>query len=439
MYTKTQRIMKKRITTIIGAGAPLGFTYPKGINKPSTSYVTDAVRKPYNHYDKREINVVERIYQKLLKEYPASSLTISDLEKVPSASNINFEMLFHVMESYLSYERTWSGNCKNADISPFFALFTHAAEGVDYNRDDLSYIMDSFILRIMDIVNDYNQLYYKNKDKEESWYKDFFCQDSVKLDVFNFNYDTTIEDSMEEYEDGFEPMNDFSDVERFNPQKLWKNERKLSTINHIHGCIRYFYPGIWHYVDNIYTIHDLFKYKDYYTVKQMMLGHGQSKPTAQDHSEYYGGPIITGLRKTDKLNCIPYDFYHGHLYNCLMQNEALIIIGYSFGDFYMNNLSDRMDLLHGANKKVVLIDCWDEQEIRDNRFEHYLDYKVPSNMSSFMMRMSGTNTVYALAKELKYKNTDTPMYAGNLMVLSGGFKQAVSHKDEIYNFVGCSF
>ena len=438
MFNKTLITMNKRITIIIGAGAPLGFTYPEKMNKPSTSYITDVVRKPYNHYDGREIDVVDKIYQKLLKEYPASFQSINDWKTMPSAPNINFEMLFHVMESYLSFERTWSGNCKNADISPVFALFTQAVKGVDYRRDDLSYIMDGFIIRIMDIVNDYNQLYFMNKDKEESWYRNFFCQESLKLDVFNFNYDTTIEDSIENYEDGFEPMNNIPDVERFNPQKLWKNEKNLSTINHIHGCIRYFYPGLWHNEDNIYTIHDLFKYKDYNTVKQMMLGRGQSNPTTQDHSEYYGGPIITGLRKTDKLNCIPYDFYHGHLYNCLMQNEALIIIGYSFGDLYMNNLIDRMDLLHDTNKKVVLIDFWDEKEIIESRFDHYLEYKVPSNMASFMMRMSGENNVYTLAKELQYKNADTPMYAGNLMVFSGGFKQAAKHKDEIFNFVECS-
>lgn len=429
--------MDKRITTIIGAGAPLGFALPDENKKPKTSTITDEVRKPYT-YNNRSIDIVEKIYQMLINEYPATPQINNDwkLTDTPIPS-INFEMLFHVMESYLSYERTWSGKFHNADISPVFALFTQPAEGINYKRDDLFYIMDEFIIRIMDIVNYYNQ-YYLNNMYKESWYKDFFCKDGVKMDVFNFNYDTTIEDSIVDYEDGFEPMNEIQEAERFNPKKLWKNERNLSTINHIHGCIRYFYPGFWLNEDNIYTIHDLFKYKDYYTVRQKMLGRGQSNPTTQDHSEYYGGPIITGLRKTDKLNCIPYDFYHGHLYNCLMQNEALIIIGYSFGDLYMNNLIDRMDLLHDTNKKVVLIDFWDEKEIIENRFDHYLEYKVPSNMASFMMRMSGENNVYTLAKELQYKNADTPMYAGNLMVFSGGFKQAAKHKDEIFNFVGCS-
>lgn len=171
-------------------------------------------------------------------------------------------------------------------------------------------------------------------------------------------------------------------------------------------------------------MHDLFKYKDYATVKDMLEGRGQSNPTAQDHSEYYGGPIITGLRKTDKLNCIPYDFYHGHLYNCLMRNKALVVIGYSFGDFYMNNLINRMTLLHGTNKKVVLIDCWDKKEVDRVGFGHYLSYSIPSAMCQFLMRMSDTTNADILASDLKHSSKDSPFYStnGNLMVLSDDFK-----------------
>lgn len=427
--------MNDRITMVIGAGAPLGFDLPKCMKRPTTGYITDEVRKPYRHFDNRDIDIVEKMYQVLKNNYPLSPSECNDWKREDNAEpNVNFEMLFHVMESYLTNEKMWSGKCHNADISPVFSLFTKPS--VEYDAADLNYIMPLFIQRIMDIVNDYDQ-YYKNNIAKESWYRNFFCNNDAKLDVFNFNYDTTVEESLGSYEDGFEPFDGVADVERFNPQKLWSNSKNLSTINHIHGCIRYFYPGMWHTDDSIYTMHDLFKYKDYDTVRDMMIGRGQSNPTAQDHSEYYGGSIITGLRKTDKLNCIPYDFYHGHLYNCLLRNKALVIIGYSFGDYYMNNLIDRMSLLHGDNKKVVLVDYWKHEEIDRVGFKHHLQYCIPSNMCEFMLRMSGMTTTGAMAKDLTKSCKKQPFYSsnGNLMVLSEGFMDAAQYVADIYNFL----
>ena len=424
-----------KITMVIGAGAPLGFELPEGIEKPTTGYITDEVRKPYKHFDKRDIDIVEKMYQLLESRYPLTPSVGNDwkLEKEP-VPNINFEMLFHVMESYLTNNKVWSGNCHNADISPVFSLFTKPSEV--YNAADLNYIMPLFIQRIMDIVDRYDQYYKCNKTKE-SWYRDFFCHSDAKLDVFNFNYDTTVEESIGIFEDGFEPFDGTTGVERFNPRKLWNNSKNLSTINHIHGCIHYFYPSSRHTNDSIYTIHDLFKYKDYATVRDLMNRSGQSNPTTQDNSEYFGGPIITGLRKTDKLNCIPYDFYHGHLYNCLLRNKALVIVGYSFGDYYLNNLIDRMSLLHGDKKKVVVVDYWEQNDIDRVGFEHYLSYNIPANMCKFLMRMSEVSNAGTLAKDLKSSGMKSLYYSSNrnLMVLSGGFKDASQYVGDIYDFL----
>lgn len=45
----------------------------------------------------------------------------------------------------------------------------------------------------------------------------------------------------------------------------------------------------------------------------------------------------SSINKTDKLNCLPYDFYHGNLYNAILRSNAMVIVGYSFGDLYVNN------------------------------------------------------------------------------------------------------
>ena len=35
-----------------------------------------------------------------------------------------------------------------------------------------------------------------------------------------------------------------------------------------------------------------------------------------------------------------------------------MIAGYSFGDLYVNQIIERMELIHGNSKRVVLIDWW---------------------------------------------------------------------------------
>lgn len=38
-------------------------------------------------------------------------------------------------------------------------------------------------------------------------------------------------------------------------------------------------------------------------LKGMMIGRGRSNEVSQTNEEYISGPIITGLKKTDKISC----------------------------------------------------------------------------------------------------------------------------------------
>ena len=61
--------MKNRITAIIGAGVPLGFDSPN--EKPSTSFITETVKKPYKDYHTQlPIKIVEEIYQRMKTQLP---------------------------------------------------------------------------------------------------------------------------------------------------------------------------------------------------------------------------------------------------------------------------------------------------------------------------------------------------------------------------------
>lgn len=81
------------------------------------------------------------------------------------------------------------------------------------------------------------------KEQANEWYWRFYQQFAENSDFFVLNYDTTIEKSIENYEDGFEPDGIQNVFLRFNPKRLFENPNGLSTINHLHGCINYYFQS----------------------------------------------------------------------------------------------------------------------------------------------------------------------------------------------------
>jgi len=423
---------KYRVTMIMGAGSVLDMDFPCGVIRPSTLNITNEVIQPYKNvlHPRRKIKVVEQIYQLLKSKFPVDQNLwwVNNPEPI-----IHFEILFHVMEQLLSYERVWSGNNKNPDIFPHFAPFTK--QNFKFSHQDLRQIMWDFIIRIMEIVNNYNE-YFKNDKGKEDWYRDFFKSDFC-WDVFNFNYDTTVEQCLGEYEDGFEQIADRLE-EVFRPKKLMDNLKELSTINHIHGCINYFYKNK---LDDEFfetDIHDLYKYPNYEEVRKRMKGRSQSNPSAQNNEEYYAGPIITGLRKTDKLTCIPYDFYHGNLYKAVENNNAMVIVGYSFGDLYVNNLINRMHSIWRGKERIVLIDKWDCSRILGNKtqLEKFI-YELPRDEVKFLMLMSECTSISKMIDTFIDADVNHPKYSknGRLMLITSGMRVASSIREDIYNFL----
>lgn len=428
-------MIDNRTTFLIGAGTPLDLDLPQGTIKPSTRNITDEVCSPYTDYldPSNSITIVKDIYDKLKMAYPPDRSN-PFLRKAPEP-NVHFEHLFHVLEMLYSYGWVWDGKCHNANLFPAFAPFT--LPNMEFDRNNLSSVMKQFVLRIMDIINGYDTVFRNRKNKENKWYRDFYQQFGKDSDFFVFNYDTTIEDSIANYEDGFEPDGIQDVFKRFNPKRLFENPEKVATINHLHGCINYYFSSYKNANQDIYTnlSHDLYKYPNYDIVKDMMIGRGQGQPTCQSGETYYASPIVTGLRKPDKLSCVPFDFYHANLTNCIIRNPRLVIAGYSFGDLYCNNLLERMHFLHGNRRRIVVIDFLDIPK----KDRMHGGYWLSQNMGSFLCRAAECGTFDEVVEQL-YKNEDPKtgaLYSDNgcLMVLFNGFKHAAACSNDIESFL----
>ena len=439
-------IMEKRITTIVGAGAILDFDLPEGMPKPSTKYITDEVVKMEvkGFKDDNPITIIKDIYDILRQsKYPVS---------------VNFEHLFHALEMCYAYGWVWKDPAnppKNPNVFPVFAPLTSPSHNFDL--DDIRPAMHAFLLKVMDIVNGYNAPYLADESFNR-WYRDFWRCYQGTWDVFNLNYDTTIEHSLDHCEDGFEDIQGQPEFQHFNPMKLWRNENGWSTMCHMHGCIE-FHDSRYKesvYKDEVlkYDFHDLYKYPSYNIVRDHYMGSSKSWMSNQAGEQLENTPIITGLRKNDKLNIVPFDFYHGYLYKCIMDSNALLIAGYSFGDLYVNQIIERMELIHGNCKRVVLIDWWplqvsddaitdvtdpdDRQElIKEMMVQRVADDDFNHRMGYFLCRMTGETSTYEAAASFKNFSRTAPMVSNNgcLMLFIGGFKAASVYMEEIYGFL----
>ncbi len=424
-----------RTTFLIGAGTPLDFDLPQGYISPSSGNITKEVCKPYENYlnENSPITIVQDIYDKLMEVYPPD-VSNPFLSGKPEPF-IHFEHLFHVLEMLYSYHWVWENKSHNPKMFPVFAPFTLSAMNFDGNV--LSSVMKQFVLRIMDIIDGYNSFFQKQQNKENEWYRTFYRRFGNNSDFFVLNYDTTIETSIEDYEDGFEHDGIQDKFRRFNPKRLLENPENKSTVNHLHGCINYYFSSYKDINEDVYTYlsNDLYKYPDYESVKNLMLGRSQGQPSNQSGETYYSSSIITGLRKTDKLNCVPFDFYHSNLSNCIVRNSQLVIAGYGFGDLYCNQLLERMHFLHGNKRRIVFIDLWTIPK----GYRYHGGYWLSEELGRFLCRAAGCNMFDEVIEQL-YRNEDKKtgaLYSDNgcLMVLPKGFKHAAHCTNEIEAFL----
>ena len=175
---------------------------------------------------------------------------------------------------------------------------------------------------------------------------------SGRSNIFNLNYDNTIENSLGEYEDGFLPIREGEDYCRFSAECYYENRRGLSTIAHLHGQILFSEARAYPFD---YSMRDLVKNRDYQTACKNRTG-GQFSPSNQAKEEYLQPVIVSGSRKTEKMAFAPNNVYLSDLARKVVENNRLIIIGYSFGDLYLNEILGLGIAAYGDNFRVVIID-----------------------------------------------------------------------------------
>ena len=94
--------------------------------------------------------------------------------------------------------------------------------------------------------------------------------------------------------------------------------------------------------DDFYTI---YKLKNDINDTPMRYQEGNFENT-QNGEHLKQTTIITGKNKTEKIAISPFDTYRANLQKCLIQNPNLLIIGYGFADYYINNVLKQFNKVH---------------------------------------------------------------------------------------------
>lgn len=419
--------MKRRTTAIIGAGAVLDFDFD-GLPKPTTQYITDkVVEEKIEGYDEIDSELIKHIYNRIIDASRAEYLRLHPAVRYYEPP-ISFEDLFEVIETLYSYSGTWKH-----EHYPFSLISALVKSDLDNYSVDYERAMKAIIKKIVEIVNAYDELF--KKDDRENWYKNFWKDFDGRLDVFNFNYDTTIEYSLGNYIDGYVPFT--RDYERFEPEVLWNASEDKPTINHLHGCILYGDPNPKP-TEHHYSHRDLYKfYPD--ALKEVFIS-GQWMPRNQAGDSIFYSPIITGLKKTDKICFMPHNFYHANLAKKIIENPSLLICGYSFGDLYVNQLIQRHKLVHDKNERVVIVDKWPDYVNEDvvRLYRYFMDH-TSGGLREYVIRVLECAYEDILDTFKQFKQVIDGCWEspnGVLRIYTKGFKPAVEeHKEEVMSFL----
>ena len=337
----------------------------------------------------------------------------------------------------ISYSGCWHSKYFSWSACPEFGLLIKPDEFLqDIQTYDYIRAASGLQERVMSIVNQYDTSFRKDIASEQ-WYRNFWRSISGNSNIFNLNYDNTIENSLDVYEDGFLPIKDGEEYSRFSAKDYLENPRHLSTIAHLHGQILFSEAKSFPFE---YSIRDMVKNKDYQTARKNRMMR-QQNPSSQAKEEYIQPYIVSGARKTEKMTFAPNNVYLSDLTRRVVENNRLMVIGYSFGDLYLNEILGLGIAAHGNDFKVVFIDKFTSDIDSYSSLIHHLRFACNPGLSGFISRLVKDNLHVEPCQNsfpLEIKNPGLPILSknGRLMMCLTGFKNVVEkHKEIIFDFL----
>lgn len=345
---------EKRITILLGAGASMH------ANAPSTDAITSAVGK-------RQVG----------------GAILHALRSDRQTSAANFEDVFHVLEQLDALARPITAR-DHSTLRRFLARVEFvggvALESAVVRRERFE-VMETIADAFADISYD------------ASWkvLADLFrpLLECYNLDVFTLNYDLLVDVAIEglSRQTGKGWFNGFKTSIRgadapFNPNEYAMRKPEWGpsylTLQHLHGSLRFAYADGDRYVHARRYVLD--EGEDLEEVRETWAA--AKRIALENPSEDFAGvvPLVSGLRKLEKLNTQPYANYFAAFAQAVSTSPRLLIVGYGKGDEHINHWVREFAQIHDENARIVEIsDSSDPRTFAMSRITEWPDLVwVPS-------------------------------------------------------------
>lgn len=407
-----------KITALLGAGA---FVDIDGCSTEELTNNIKSLRKIYpQKFPLQDID--EPFLLKVANELDDFWEQKRNDNKLKDSDKCNFEDILDALEKLYSFKR-FGDDPKY--FKPTLGAFICSLKNYYFmfGQKYINFLIRESINIIANSVKKYDDKF--EPTKKDHWFSSFWKKavNVCNWNIATLNYDTCIEKSIELFEDGFEKSNE--NLSKFSFVQL--KESKTSNILHLHGCILYGYPPKNTDSNAFFTTdyEELYKYNSFDEAKKSW----NKRPllTKQSHEATMVGPIITGLGKTDKLIACPYIDYNNAFYESVLQNDRILIAGYSFGDFHLNKILERM-AYKPENKKIVVITY---QKENDFSWNNNKPLKNIPKMEEFIIK--NANDWHPFKKPFDYPAESTN---GNVRLYYKGFRSAIEeYGNEIIDFL----
>ncbi len=427
---------KPRLTVFLGAGAAAA------LGVPGTPTVTQMILASDEAHRRGATPVFDFVQKLIAERYD---------------HNANFEHILHTLECLENYYHSVVRG-----HSPYFGVKAGAIEWTlaaklylqpetelssAWSVDRLGIDLRSVDIAIDSLYKELRKIFgpaHRTASGHSKWpaFVDFWkrLKGEYFLDIVTTNYDRCAEEGLlaggnPEPEHGFVKDTHYPQYGVFDGRRL--NRGDGDRILHLHGSVQFSDRGVREDQRGLYNQDrlstDQLMWWDTAELDSELLLPGDVT-LSQAGENLRVGPMITGLRKPEKLLAAePYTTYYRLLSQCMQTNHRLLIIGYGFGDLHINSLFMRMKHWHAQDRRIVCLSYMPSQALGQQELPEW--YNARTGMQTFKW-LSG---VHDKGSTEFFRKDDSRIRAwnDNFMLRATGFlaEDDPAQVDEVLEFL----
>ncbi len=324
---------------------------------------------------------------------------------------MGFESLLFTIQQIASISRDIKWEQFNYRLGPFAELKdfpeikTYGAIEKKADADDFGNMHRILVDKLVKYMREQCIVMKKNKKTELKQLKYFFSALKKKFQIgfINLNYDNVILSSLPDLATGFDSAGNFD------RRKIYR--KKWNFCYHLHGSVHF---------DMNDTDHTEMHKIGWNPDLNSRFGQnalGRNTNATSEGIDHLNSTIIAGLDKTNQILRDPFRAYYMQLDRLIYESDAILFMGYGFGDNHLNKSFSFIRPGQSKIRKVVVIDFANDNgdglQFRHDDWSYGLQTTIPFEGREMGHKKgeSPNGALYYKKKKILEKsfNTDYPL------------------------------